>query len=75
METTRRDWTALAKRFQTDLFTVLFQKEDSSDLQDVLGDLGNHEFYRQEFLAECDPEVKRNDVQVLFCTTPASAGR
>ena len=39
METTRRDWTTLAKEFQVDLFTILFQKEDSSDLKDVLGDL------------------------------------
>ena len=39
METTRRDWTALAKEFQVDLFTLLFQKDGSSDLQDELCDL------------------------------------
>jgi len=39
METTRRDWTALAKEFQVDLFTLLFQKDDSPDLQDELCDL------------------------------------
>ena len=39
METTRRDWTALAKEFQVDLFTLLFQKDGSPDLQDELCDL------------------------------------
>jgi DNA polymerase-2 len=39
METTRRDWTALAKEFQVDLFTLIFQKDDSPDLQDELCDL------------------------------------
>jgi DNA polymerase-2 len=36
METTRRDWTALAKDFQVDLFTLLFQKGASPDLKDEL---------------------------------------
>ena len=39
MEATRRDWTALAKEFQVDLFTLLFQKDGSPDLQDELCDL------------------------------------
>jgi DNA polymerase-2 len=39
METTRRDWTALAKEFQVDLFTLLFQKDGSPDLKDELCDL------------------------------------
>jgi len=39
METTRRDWTALAKEFQVDLFTLLFQKDSSLDLQDELCNL------------------------------------
>jgi DNA polymerase II len=39
METTRRDWTALAKEFQVDLFTLLFNKNASADLQDELCDL------------------------------------
>jgi DNA polymerase-2 len=39
METTRRDWTALAKEFQVDLFTLIFQKDGSPDLQDELCDL------------------------------------
>ena len=39
METTRRDWTALAKEFQVDLFTLLFKKDGTPDLQDELCDL------------------------------------
>ncbi len=39
MESTRRDWTALAKQFQGDLFTVLFQKDGSPEQQDELCDL------------------------------------
>jgi DNA polymerase-2 len=39
MESSRRDWTELAKDFQADLFTVLFQKEGSEGLQDELCDL------------------------------------
>jgi DNA polymerase elongation subunit (family B) len=40
MEATRRDWTALAKDFQVDLFTLLFKKYDSPELQDELCDKG-----------------------------------
>jgi DNA polymerase-2 len=39
METTRRDWTALAKEFQVDLFALLFKQDDRPDLKDALGDL------------------------------------
>jgi DNA polymerase-2 len=39
METTRRDWTALAKAFQVDLFSLLFKQNDTPDLKDALGDL------------------------------------
>ena len=39
METTRRDWTALAKEFQVDLFTLLFKKGNTPDLKDELCDL------------------------------------
>ncbi len=39
MEATRRDWTALAKDFQVDLFTLVFKKDRSPDLQDELCDL------------------------------------
>jgi len=39
METTRRDWTALAKELQVDLFTLLFKKGKTLDLKDELCDL------------------------------------
>jgi DNA polymerase-2 len=39
METTRRDWTALAKELQVDLFTLLFQKGSIPELKDELCDL------------------------------------
>jgi DNA polymerase-2 len=39
MESSRRDWTQLAKDFQADLFTVLFKKDGSEELQDELCDL------------------------------------
>ena len=39
METTRRDWTALAREFQVDLFTLLFSKTTAPDLKDKLSDL------------------------------------
>jgi len=39
METTRRDWTALAKEFQVDLFTLLFKRSDTPDMEDALGNL------------------------------------
>ena len=39
METTRRDWTALAKAFQVDLFKLLFQNDGVPDLKDELCNL------------------------------------
>ena len=39
MESSRRDWTALAKEFQADLFTLLFTKDSESNLRDELSDL------------------------------------
>jgi len=39
METARRDWTALAKEFQGDLFALLFKQSDTQNLTDALGDL------------------------------------
>jgi DNA polymerase-2 len=39
METTRRDWTTLAKELQVDLFTLLFKKGNTPDLKDGLFDL------------------------------------
>jgi DNA polymerase-2 len=39
MESSRRDWTALAKDFQADLFTVLFKKDGSDELQNELCDM------------------------------------
>jgi DNA polymerase-2 len=39
MESTRRDWTTLAKDFQVDLFKLLFQEAAPSHLQDELCDL------------------------------------
>jgi DNA polymerase-2 len=45
MEATRRDWTALAKEFQVDLFTLLFKQRNPEVLQDALSDLvrGRHQ--------------------------------
>ena len=39
METTRRDWTALAKEFQVDLFRLMFDIRNTLDLKAELGDL------------------------------------
>jgi len=39
IEASRRDWTALAKEFQVDLFTLLFKQNDPALLKDALGDL------------------------------------
>lgn len=42
MESSRRDWTELAKDFQADLFTVLFKKDGYEGLQDELCELTRH---------------------------------
>ena len=39
MESSRRDWTALAKEFQADLFDLVFLEYDSPDLKDKLAEL------------------------------------
>ena len=39
MESSRRDWTALAKDFQADLFPLLFRVENESSLRDEMKDL------------------------------------
>jgi DNA polymerase-2 len=39
MESSRRDWTALAKDFQADLFTVLFKNDGSPETENELCDL------------------------------------
>jgi len=39
LESSRRDWTALAKEFQADLFTLIFTKYDDSDLKESLTEL------------------------------------
>ena len=39
METTRRDWTTLAKKFQVDLFSLLFKKADTLNLKEALCEL------------------------------------
>jgi len=39
MESSRRDWTALAKAFQADLFSLLFNKDGASELEHELYDL------------------------------------
>ena len=39
METTRRDWTALSKKFQVDLFSLLFKKANTLNLKEELCDL------------------------------------
>ena len=39
MESSRRDWTELAKEFQADLFDLVFLKYDAPDLKDKLAEL------------------------------------
>ena len=39
LESSRRDWTALAKEFQADLFTLIFAKYDDPDLKEILTEL------------------------------------
>ena len=39
LETTRRDWAALAKEFQVDLFTMLFNQAQTPALQEAVSDL------------------------------------
>jgi len=39
LESSRRDWTALAKKFQADLFALIFANYDESDLKNTLTEL------------------------------------
>ncbi len=39
LESTRRDWTELAKEFQTDLFTLLFNKDESPRFKEEVYEL------------------------------------
>ncbi len=39
MESNRRDWTNLAKDFQADLFTILFNQDETSETRDALIEL------------------------------------
>jgi len=39
MESNRRDWTDLAKHFQADLFTIIFNQEETAAAKDALVDL------------------------------------
>jgi DNA polymerase-2 len=51
MESSRRDWTALAKEFQADLFSLLFRVENEAVLRDELRKLirrTHHALYEGE---------------------------
>ena len=41
MESNRRDWTNLAKDFQADLFTILFNRDETAEAKEALIDLVN----------------------------------
>ena len=42
LESSRRDWTALAKEFQADLFNLIFTEYDDPDLKESLAELVNN---------------------------------
>lgn len=56
MESSRRDWTGLAKEFQADLFTLLFSKDETSGLEPELCDLVRSR-HRQLFDGELDDKL------------------
>lgn len=56
MESSRRDWTALAKEFQSDLFMLLFQKDGAPELKDELCALTRNR-YRQLHNGELDDKL------------------
>jgi DNA polymerase II len=56
MESSRRDWTGLAKEFQADLFTLLFSKEVTTDLEAALCELVRNR-HRQLFNGELDQKL------------------
>ena len=53
LESSRRDWTALAKKFQADLFNLIFTKYDDSDLKETLSELVKNR-HDQLFSGELD---------------------
>ncbi len=56
MESSRRDWTALAKEFQVDLFTLLFQKDGAADLNNELCTLVRDR-YEQLYAGQLDDKL------------------
>ena len=56
LESSRRDWTALAKEFQADLFTLIFAKYDDPDLKESLAELVKNR-YDQLYTGELDPKL------------------
>jgi len=56
MESSRRDWTGLAKEFQADLFTLLFSKDETSGLETELCELVRSR-HRQLFDGELDDKL------------------
>lgn len=56
LESSRRDWTALAKKFQADLFSIIFGKYDEPDLKETLIELakGRH---NQLFAGQLDHQL------------------
>jgi DNA polymerase-2 len=56
MESSRRDWTALAKEFQADLFMLLFQKDGAPELKDELCEL-TRDRHRQLLNGELDDKL------------------
>jgi len=56
MESSRRDWTALAKEFQADLFTLLFSIDAEVALKDELQSLISHR-HKQLYAGELDEKL------------------
>ena len=56
LESSRRDWTALAKEFQADLFTLIFTKYDDPGLKESLTELVKNR-YDQLFAGELDHQL------------------
>ena len=53
LESSRRDWTALAKEFQADLFNLIFRNYDDPDLKETLSELVKNR-HDQLFIGELD---------------------
>lgn len=56
MESSRRDWTELAKSFQADLFRLLFKKDDATEMEQELYDLVL-ERHKQLYSGELDDKL------------------